>query len=542
MADPFQIPIPIKLTNPVHLDYYRAKEQAIGVPSNGWPSVAEAVAGIPQPIRYYGMIVDIQSADGIVQYWWRASLADAGLIPKDAAAAAAKLYTATGQQTDGAPTNKLFTDELAKKANTTHTHTVSQVTDFTSASDARIAAARGNTIAPLENGKVPAAFLPTYISDIQEYANLAAFPASGIPNTIYVALDTNLTYRWSGTQYTRIGDGQGVVSFNGRTGNVSLTQADVDAFLVTYNQRLTAAESDINQLEVDTTRIDGEVDTIQALIPGNATPSNRLVAQSDLAGLGTGTGSSTVDITPNRTLNSIQAGTRYQVTAQEYMRLMTTGYDQPGFGAFTFAGAGSRTQEIGTPYAAGTRRFAWSVANATNLKPNSISIREAQTNFTLASSLANDGQEDVTVPAFTITNGLTRQFVITGVDSNNASFTATLNLSGSAAVFYGAVDAAPTTSAGVRALPSSRLASDGNTFILNTGSVYRRFAIWVPSGKSLVSVYDIDSSRANVTSSYVATGVTTIQDAGGNNASGVLYVMTQAIPYTSNHSHEITLG
>lgn len=55
---------------------------------------------------------------------------------------------------------------------------------------------------PLQNGKVPADFLPSYVDDILEFANVAAFPATGETGKIYLALDTNITYRWGGSQYT----------------------------------------------------------------------------------------------------------------------------------------------------------------------------------------------------------------------------------------------------------------------------------------------------------------------------------------------------
>lgn len=60
------------------------------------------------------------------------------------------------------------------------------------------------TKADLVGGKVPAAQLPSYVDDVLEYANLAAFPATGESGKIYVALDTNLTYRWSGSAYVEI--------------------------------------------------------------------------------------------------------------------------------------------------------------------------------------------------------------------------------------------------------------------------------------------------------------------------------------------------
>ena len=41
--------------------------------------------------------------------------------------------------------------------------------------------------------------------DVLEFANLATFPSTGESGKIYVALDTNLTYRWSGSVYVIIG-------------------------------------------------------------------------------------------------------------------------------------------------------------------------------------------------------------------------------------------------------------------------------------------------------------------------------------------------
>ena len=41
-------------------------------------------------------------------------------------------------------------------------------------------------------------------SDVLEFANLAAFPTTGESGKIYVALDTNFTYRWSGSAYVQI--------------------------------------------------------------------------------------------------------------------------------------------------------------------------------------------------------------------------------------------------------------------------------------------------------------------------------------------------
>jgi len=51
------------------------------------------------------------------------------------------------------------------------------------------------------SGKVPAAQLPGFIDDVLEFTNLAGFPASGEGGILYVAIDSNIVYRWTGSSY-----------------------------------------------------------------------------------------------------------------------------------------------------------------------------------------------------------------------------------------------------------------------------------------------------------------------------------------------------
>lgn len=62
-----------------------------------------------------------------------------------------------------------------------------------------------NGVATLgSDGKVPSAQLPSYVDDVLEFENNGKFPASGESGKIYIAKDTNLTYRWSGSAYIEI--------------------------------------------------------------------------------------------------------------------------------------------------------------------------------------------------------------------------------------------------------------------------------------------------------------------------------------------------
>ena len=84
-----------------------------------------------------------------------------------------------------------------------------------------------NGIATLDSsGQVPSTQLPSYVDDVLEFLNVAAFPTTGVAGKIYVETTGNTTYRWGGTAYVKITSGE-VSSVAGKTGVVTLTKSDV---------------------------------------------------------------------------------------------------------------------------------------------------------------------------------------------------------------------------------------------------------------------------------------------------------------------------
>lgn len=62
-----------------------------------------------------------------------------------------------------------------------------------------------NGVAELDaNGKVPTSQLPAYVDDVLSYNSLNDFPADGEDGKIYIAKDTNLSYRWGSSEYVVI--------------------------------------------------------------------------------------------------------------------------------------------------------------------------------------------------------------------------------------------------------------------------------------------------------------------------------------------------
>lgn len=143
---------------------------------------------------------------------------------------------------------------LDAKANSSHTHTISQISDLKKG--------QANGVASLDsNGKVPTSQLPSYVDDVLEFENQAAFPETGEDGKIYVAEDTNKTYRWSGTAYVEISASLalGETSSTAYAGNKGKQNADDIASLKTSKANV----SDVYTKDEADTKLEAKQDTIQ---------------------------------------------------------------------------------------------------------------------------------------------------------------------------------------------------------------------------------------------------------------------------------------
>lgn len=98
-------------------------------------------------------------------------------------------------------------------------------------------------------GHVPAAELPSYVDDVVEYADFASLPAAGETGKIYVTLDDNLTYRWSGSSYVELTDTTAV------WGNISgllSNQLDLNNELVAIDSKAETLNKSANGVDEST--------------------------------------------------------------------------------------------------------------------------------------------------------------------------------------------------------------------------------------------------------------------------------------------------
>jgi len=134
------------------------------------------------------------------------AITDATLTSVGTAGTYTKITTdAKGRVTSG---TTLASSDLPTYTGTITSSQVTTALGFTPENIANKAVANG--YASLDgSGKVPSAQLPSYVDDVLEYANLAAFPVTGSSGIIYVTQDTNKTYRWTGSAYVEISPSPG---------------------------------------------------------------------------------------------------------------------------------------------------------------------------------------------------------------------------------------------------------------------------------------------------------------------------------------------
>lgn len=145
--------------------------------------------------------------------------------------------------------------QLANKSDVGHTHVAADITDFSSETNDLIDARAGVDLATLVAGKVPSGQLPSFVDDVLEFADFASLPPVGETGKIYITLDDNKQFRWSGSVYVEL------VSSPGTTDNVpegstnlyftNLRAQSANASAIAAKQNLTSSLTPIQNMNED---------------------------------------------------------------------------------------------------------------------------------------------------------------------------------------------------------------------------------------------------------------------------------------------------
>lgn len=171
--------------------------------------------------------------------------------------------------------------KLDGKADLVHTHAIADTTGLQTALDSKVNNSEKGTpngVATLDSGgKVPSTQLPSYVDDVEPYANLAAFPVTGEIGKIYVATNTNKVYRWSGSSYIEVSPSE-VNTVFGRAGTVIAQTGDYTATQITNTPAGGVAASNvqaaINELDTEKAPLASPVFTGNPTAPTAASGDN----------------------------------------------------------------------------------------------------------------------------------------------------------------------------------------------------------------------------------------------------------------------------
>ena len=171
------------------------------------------------------------------------------------------------------------------------------------------------------DGKVPSAQLPSYVDDVLEFENNGKFPATGETGKIYVAKDTNLTYRWSGSGYVEISVSLalGETSSTAYAGDKGKALADR---LATAEGNITSNDGDITALQTRATNL--ENGTTPAGKATKLATARKISLTGDASGNTTFDGSADKSITVTLANTGVTAGT-YSAVAVDAKGRVTAG-------------------------------------------------------------------------------------------------------------------------------------------------------------------------------------------------------------------------
>lgn len=164
--------------------------------------------------------------------------------------------------------------------------------------------AQPNGVATLDElGKVPTSQLPSYVDDVLEFANQVGFPSTGESGKIYIAKDTNKTYRWSGTTYVEISASLalGETSSTAYAGNKGKKNAEdivsLTGRVVVVEAKNQEQDEEINAIKEGTTKVGKAKTADTATSAGKLTTTRNIAIKGDASGNTDFDGSANASIT-----------------------------------------------------------------------------------------------------------------------------------------------------------------------------------------------------------------------------------------------------
>lgn len=300
---------------------------------------------------------------------------------------------------------------------------------------------------------IPSSKLPSYVDDVLEYESTSSFPETGESGKIYVATDTNKTYRWGGSSYVVISETLAVgttegTAYDGAAGAALKSKLDgIEAGAQTHRAPSAAEVKTALGTGSGTTkylREDGTWATPPDTDTNTVTSINGktgAIAAADIATVLTGAGYKLTDTDTNTTYSAgtglSLSGTTFAlatsgVTAGTYKRVTVDAYGRVTSGDNTDADSWRTVQCNGTSIGNNTLNLKAGTNVSLSNSNGAITISSTDTNTwpTKTSQLTNDSGYITGITKTMVTNALgytppttnsTYNFSGTSFTSNNSS-------------------------------------------------------------------------------------------------------------------------
>lgn len=142
-------------------------------------------------------------------------------------------------------------------------------------------------------------------------------------------------------------------------------------------------------------------------------------------------------LTAGSTVGGITAGTNLEdMNLYEVFDMLLNPYQPPAFTSFGITGQ-SQTLEIGDSIASGSKSFAWSISNSSNVTANTLSITGEPGTIVSAGSITSPYSYTLVSPITKTTVGSTSTFNISATNSKSSTFSSSFTVTWRAYFYTG---------------------------------------------------------------------------------------------------------
>jgi hypothetical protein len=192
----------------------------------------------------------------------------------------------------------------------------------------------------------------------------------------------------------------------------------------------------------------------------------------------------------NVTVGGVPSGTNlYGRSVTSILQDMFVTYLSPTFSSFSISGQ-STTLEVGATLS-GSKSFTWSTSNSSNVQTNSVQIRDVTANTVIASGLANDGSESVSIGTISNSSPMSQAWRAEATNTNSVNFNSSnFTVSSIYPYFYGKSSSAITADQSLINSGTKVVASSNGTISITYNSASDE-KIWfaIPSTSTSKTVW-----------------------------------------------------